>query len=104
MEILTSEYQPYSGITGPSLGCELLNAAFGREGVAVKWTILPQERQKSLVAAGANIAFAQSILVVSQDEKPDFIFNDSPYLYLSVVAFYPKAKYPSGLGLKGPET
>jgi len=103
VEILTSEYQPYSGVTGPSLGCELLNAAFAREGVTVKWTILPQERQKFLVAAGTNIAFAQSILVVKQDEKTDFIFNDAPYLYLSVVAFYSKAKYPDGLGLKGPD-
>ena len=103
VEILTSEYQPYSGITGPALGCELLNAAFARKGVQVKWKILPQDRQKGMVAAGISIAFAQSIRVVSQAEKTDFIFNDAPYLYLNVVAFYPKTKYPQGLGLKGPD-
>ncbi len=100
VEILTSEYQPYSGVSGPAMGCELINAALLKEGITVKWTILPQERQKVMVAAGTNIAMAQSPLVISQAEKPDFILNDNPYLFLSVVAFYPKAKYPSGLGLK----
>jgi polar amino acid transport system substrate-binding protein len=101
VEILTSEYQPYSGVQGPAMGCDLIGAALAREGVTVKWTILPQDRQKILVADGTNIAFAQSTLVVKEEEKLHFIFNDAPYLYLSVVAFYPKAKYPTGLGLKG---
>jgi polar amino acid transport system substrate-binding protein len=99
-EILTSEYQPYSGVSGPALGCELINTALAREGVTVKWTILPIERQKILVADGTNMAMAQSPLIIRQDDKPNFILNDNPYLYLSVVAFYSKAKYPSGLGLK----
>jgi len=100
VEILTSEYQPYSGVTGPAMGCELIGTALAREGVTVKWTILPQDRQKILVAAGTNVAMAQSPLVIGQDEKPNFILNENPYFYLSVVAFFPKAKYPSGLGLK----
>jgi polar amino acid transport system substrate-binding protein len=53
-----------------------------------------------LVAEGSNAAFLSSTLVITPEEKASFVMNDDPMIYVSIVAFYPKAKYPAGLGLK----
>jgi polar amino acid transport system substrate-binding protein len=100
IELLTTEYQPFCGAKGDTMWCELINTAFAREGIDIKWTSYPQEREKILVSTGTNIAFLSGTLVVTPEEKSSFIMNESPLIYLNVVAFFPKDKYPKGLGLK----
>jgi polar amino acid transport system substrate-binding protein len=101
VELLTTEYEPFCGVKGNTMWCDLVNASFSREGINVTWQSYPQDREKSLVSDGTSVAFLSSTLVVSQAEKPNFVMNDNPMIYVSIVAFYPKAKYPTGLGLKG---
>ena len=102
LELLTSEYQPFSGVKGNTMWCEIINTAFAREGVTVTWKEYPIERAKYLVSAGTNAAILAGTLVVKEEEKSSFTINDDPLIYLSVVAFYQGAKFPSGLGIKSP--
>lgn len=101
VELLTTEYSPFCSEKG-GMWCDLVNAAFAREGVEVTWKGYPQDREKTLVADGTNVAFLSGTLVISQEEKPSFTLNENPLIYASIVAFFPKAKYPSGLGVKAP--
>jgi ABC-type amino acid transport substrate-binding protein len=100
VELLTTAYEPFAGTKGNTMWCEIVNNAFAREGVDVKWTSYPNDRAKFLVSAGTNVAFLSGTLVVSQDEKPSFLMNENPLIYLNVVAIYPKDKYATGLGIK----
>jgi polar amino acid transport system substrate-binding protein len=100
IELLTTEYQPFCGVKGDTMWCELVNTAFAKEGLNIKWTSYPQDREKALVAEGTNVAFLTGTLVVSQDEKPNFLMNENPLIFLNVVAFYSKDKYATGLGIK----
>jgi hypothetical protein len=100
VELLTTEYEPFCGVKGDTMWCEIVNTAFAREGVVISWKSFPQEREKAMVADGTNAAFLSGTLVVSQEEKPNFMMNENPLIYLNVVAFYSKDKYPTGLGLK----
>jgi len=100
IELLSSEYQPFSGEKGNTMWCDIVNSAFAKEGITVTWKTYPIERIKDLVATGANAAFLAGTLVVKDEEKSSFLMNADPMIYLSVVAFYPEEKYPSGLGIK----
>jgi len=100
LELLTMEYEPFAGGKGNNMWCEIISTALAREGVDVKWTSLPNDRCKLLVSGGTNAAFLTGTLVVSQAEKPSFLMNDNPLIYLPVVAIYPKDKYATGLGIK----
>ena len=99
-ELLDTEYEPFAGAKGNTLWCEIVNSALAREGVEVKWTSLPNDRAKTKVSDGANVAFLSGTLVVSQAEKPNFLMNDNPLIYLNVIAIYPREKYTAGLGIK----
>jgi ABC-type amino acid transport substrate-binding protein len=100
IELLTTEYEPFCGVKGNTMWCELVNTAFAREGIDIKWKSYPQDREKSMVSDGKSVAFLSGTLVVSQDEKSNFIINENPLIYLNVVAFFSKEKYPTGLGIK----
>jgi len=100
--LLTTEYEPFCGVKGDTLWCDLVNAAFAREGIRVQWQSFPQEREKAMVAEGLNVAFLSGTLVVTTEERSDFLINADPMIYANIVAFYRKEKYPSGLGLRGP--
>jgi polar amino acid transport system substrate-binding protein len=100
VELMTTEYEPFCGTKGNTMWCELINTAFAREGVDVKWTSYPQDREKLLVSEGTKVAFLSGTLVVAQSERSNFIMNENPLIYLNVVAFFPKDKYSSGLGIK----
>ena len=102
IELLTTEYEPFTGSKGKTMWGDLVNTAFARSGIDVKWTGYPQDREKALVADGTNIAFLSSTLVIAPGEKASFLMNENPMIYVSIVAFYPKDKYPTGLGLKTP--
>jgi len=101
LELLTMEYEPFAGAKGNNMWCEIISNAFAREGVDVKWTSLPNDRCKLLVSEGTNVAFLTGTLVVGQADKPNFIMNENPLIYLPVIAMYPKDKYATGLGIKG---
>jgi ABC-type amino acid transport substrate-binding protein len=100
VELLTTEYEPFCGVKGNTMWCDLVNTAFAREGIDVKWQSYPQDREKSMVSEGTSVAFLSSTLVVAQNEKPNFIMNENPMIYVSIVAFFPKKKFPTGLGLR----
>jgi polar amino acid transport system substrate-binding protein len=100
VELLTTEYEPFCGLKGDTMWCDLVNSAFGREGFRVQWRSYPQDREEAMVAEGVSIAFLSGTLVVTPDERPSFIINAEPMIYASIVAFYPKDRYPRGLGLK----
>jgi ABC-type amino acid transport substrate-binding protein len=100
LNLLTTEYEPFCGVKGNTMWCDLVNSAYAREGIVVRWQSYPQDREKSLVADGTDVAFLSSTLVIGQDERADFVMNESPMIYASIVAFFPKDKFPTGLGLK----
>jgi ABC-type amino acid transport substrate-binding protein len=100
VNLLTGEYQPFCGASGDTMWCEIINSAFAKEGVTVAWQGSTQDREKAAVADGSSVAFLSGTLVVGQDEKPLFVMNENPLIYVSIVAFYTKGKYPAGLGLK----
>jgi polar amino acid transport system substrate-binding protein len=80
--------------------CEIISTAFASEGVDVKWTSYPNDRCKLMVSEGTSVAFLTGTLVVGQAEKPNFLMNANPMIYLPVIAIYPKDKYATGLGIK----
>jgi polar amino acid transport system substrate-binding protein len=98
--LLTTEYEPFCGTNGDTMWCDLVNAAFAREGIDVQWISYPQDREKSMVSDGTNVAFLSGTLVVTKEERPNFMINENPLIYLNVVAFFSKEKYPTGLNLK----
>ena len=102
VELLTTEYEPFCGVRGNTMWCDLVNAAYAREGINVRWLSFPQDREKAMVSAGMNAAFLSGTLVVTRDERPGFIMNDEPMIYASIVAFFPREKFPAGLRLKSP--
>jgi len=102
VDVLTTEYEPFCGVHGDTMWCDLVNAAFAREGVTVRWQSFPQDREKAMVSDGQNVAFLTGTLVIDPAERQNFIVNPEPLIYASIVAFYPREKYPQGLALRGP--
>ena len=59
VELLTTEYEPFCGVRGNTMWCDLVNAAYAREGINVRWLSFPQDREKAMVSAGMKCGFPE---------------------------------------------